>query len=696
MPGFMKTKKFAAALVIVIAGAVLLSFSGLTRPTMRDMKQKVIIIGFDGMDPDFVQKFMGEGDMPNFKKLADQGTFVPLGTTNPPESPVAWASFQTGVNPGGHNIYDFLTRSTETYLPNLGMVIQEPPKFLWKLIPIKMPSVEPMRKGTPFWVQTGANGVRTTVLTVPLSYPPDDIKGGYMLAGLPLPDVRGTNGTFYYWATDLSDFELGDVEMGGKVARLEFNGDTANAVIVGPSSPILKAEQEDLKKVPKDQRTIEQQARYEELMESGYKDLKVDMTVQKIGGGVKITVPSKTLELKKGEWSPWVDMTFTITPIVKVHGMAQYYLVEDQPEVKLYMSPINWDPRDPPLPITKPNGWSKELVKEVGIFRTLGWAEATWPLNEERIDEATFIQDAYSAMDDRMKIMENELKKKNWNLFVSVYETTDRFQHMFYRLIDPKHPYYDAVLADRYKDAIRNVYKRCDQIVGKAMQYADADTTIMVVSDHGFHSFRKAVNLNTWLVMNGYMHLYGMEEVGKTYKLADLFDKGQFWANTDWSKTKAYALGLGQIYINLQGREKFGTVAPGEEYSKLQNELIAKLKEFKDPETGDVMIDGVYKRDDIYHGEYVGNAPDLVVGFHDGYRVSWQTTLGGVPKDLVENNMKKWSGDHCSFDYKDTMGVFLMNRKISKANPHLVDIAPTVYKLLDVPSVANIDGKPLY
>lgn len=694
MPGFFKTKKFLAAVVIIIAGAVLLNFSGLTRPKMRDMKQKVIIIGFDGMDPDFVTKFMGEGDMPNFKKLSDGGTFVPLGTTNPPESPVAWASFQTGVNPGGHNIYDFLTRSTETYLPNLGMVIQQPPKFLWKLIPIKMPSVEPMRRGTPFWLQAGNNGVRTTVLTVPLSYPPDDIPGGYMLAGLPLPDVRGTNGTFYYWATDLSDFELGDAEMGGKIARLEFNGDNANAVIVGPSSPILKAEQEDLKKIPKDQRTIEQQARYEELMEPGYKDLKVDLAVQKIPGGVKLSLQDKTLELKKGEWSSWVEMTFTITPIVKIHGMSQFYVVEDQPEVKLYMSPINWDPRNPPLPITKPNGWSKELVKEVGVFRTLGWAEATWPLNEERIDEATFIQDANAAMDDRIKIMENELKKKNWNLFVSVYETTDRFQHMFFRLIDPKHPYYDAALADKYKDAIRNVYKRCDQIVGKAMEYADADTTIMVVSDHGFHSFRKAVNLNTWLVMNGYMHLYGMED--KSYTLNDLFDKGQFWVNTDWSKTKAYALGLGQIYINLQGREKFGTVAPGQEYSQLQNELITKLRDFKDPETGDTIIDDVYKRDDIYHGEYVGNAPDLVVGFHDGYRVSWQTTLGGVPKDLVENNMKKWSGDHCSFDYKDTMGVLLMNRKIQKSNPHLVDIAPTVYKLLEVPFVVNIDGKPLF
>jgi predicted AlkP superfamily phosphohydrolase/phosphomutase len=694
MPGFIKTKKFLALIAVVVGGALFLNFSVWSHPEMKDFKEKIIIIGFDGMDPDLVQQYFSEGLLPNFQKLAHNGTFSPLGTTNPPESPVAWASFQTGLNPGGHNIYDFLTRSTETYLPNLGMVSVEPPEFLWKLIPIKMPKVETIRKGTPFWVHAGKNGVRTTVLTVPLSYPPDEIPGGFMLAGLPLPDIRGTTGTFYYWATDLSDFEVGDVEMGGKIGKLEFNGDTATAVIMGPSNPILKAEQEELRAVPKDQRTIEQQARYEELMESGYKDVKAEMLVQKVGDGIKINVQDTEINLKKGEWSDWVPLSFKITPIVKMRGMAQLLLLESEPDVKLYMSPVNWDPRNPPLPITKPNDWSKKLVDEVGIYRTLGWAEATWPLNEERIDEETFIKDAYLAMQDRMKIMESELKKQNWNLFVSVYETTDRFQHMFYRLIDPRHPYYDAELAAKYKNAIRDLYVQADKIVGKAMEYVDENTTIMVLSDHGFHSFRKSVNINTWLVKNGYMYLHGMEN--PEYQLIDLFDKGQFWVNTDWTKTKAYAMGLGQIYINLQGREKQGIVSPGEEYSKLQEELITKLKEIKDEETGETVILDVYKRDDIYHGDYIGNAPDLMVGFNEGYRVSWQTTLGGIPKELLENNMKKWSGDHCSFDYKITAGVLLSNKKLSKSDPHLVDIAPTIFKTFQVSGLPNQDGKPLF
>ncbi len=290
--------------------------------------------------------------------------------------------------------------------------------------------------------------------------------------------------------------------------------------------------------------------------------------------------------------------------------------------------------------------------------------------------------------------MESELKKRNWNLFVSVYETTDRFQHMFYRLIDPEHPLYDADLASKYGNAIRDSYVRCDTIVAKAMEFVDDHTTLMIVSDHGFHSFRKGVNLNTWFVLNGYMHLYGMED--KSYTLADLFDKGNFWVNTDWNKTKVYALGLGQIFINLQGREKFGIVQPGKEYGDLQDELVTKLKELRDPKNGNLVINNVYKRDDIYHGPQIGNAPDLLVGFNEGYRIGWQSTLGNTPKDVIEDNMKIWSGDHSSFDYKITAGIFLSNRKIPKQNPNIMDIAPTVYNILKIPEPADVDGVDLF
>jgi predicted AlkP superfamily phosphohydrolase/phosphomutase len=213
------------------------------------------------------------------------------------------------------------------------------------------------------------------------------------------------------------------------------------------------------------------------------------------------------------------------------------------------------------------------------------------------------------------------------------------------------------------------------------------------VSDHGFHSFRQSVNLDTWLVQQGYMALQGQAPGEK--KLDDLFGGGQFWENVDWSRTRAYAMGLGQIYFNLKGRESRGIVDPGEEYRKLADELSAKLLTMEDPKTATKIVRAVYKRDDVYSGEYLDNASDLQVGFEDGYRVSWQTALGGSPPGIVYPNMKKWSGDHGAYDYKITAGTLISSRKLV-GDTRIIDIAPTVLKYFGVPIPKDIDGRPLF
>jgi predicted AlkP superfamily phosphohydrolase/phosphomutase len=290
----------------------------------------------------------------------------------------------------------------------------------------------------------------------------------------------------------------------------------------------------------------------------------------------------------------------------------------------------------------------------------------------------------------------DRLGNADWDLLVGVIESTDRVQHMMFRLIDPTHPAYDPNLAEKFGDSIERVYKRADQFVGQVLDIVPPDTTIMIVSDHGFHSWRKAVNLNTWLVQNGYMALKG-NAAAPDKKLEDLFGGGEFWENVDWSKTRAYSMGLGQIYFNLRGREGQGIVSPGAEYGALADELKGKLlASLIDTDNGTHIIRNVYKRDDVYSGEFLGNAPDLQLGFEDGYRVSWQTTLGGSPQGIVYANTQKWSGDHCGFDYQTTSGIFISNKPISATNPSIMDIAPTVLKLLGVAIPGNIDGKPLF
>lgn len=655
---------------------------------------KLVIIGFDGMDPDLVRRYIAEGRLPNMAKLAAEGSLADLETSHSPESPTAWASFATGVQAGKHNIYDFLVRDTTTYLPDLGMVKRIPPTFLFDYIPTSRPKVETLRGGTSFWVTAGEAGVRSSILTVPVTFPPEEVPNGELLSGLPLPDIRGTMGTFYYFATDLSRYEEGNTEMGGVLRRLVFENGVAETELVGPPNPIVR---QKLVALRSKAQALTDEDRREIAELEAEEDVRLPMKIHWTPSGepaATIELAGESIKLRPGEWSRWVDLNFRINFFVRVKGMAQLLLMQAGPELKLYVSPVNWKPDAPPLPMSYPEGFAEELYDRLGAFRTLGWAEATWPLNEERMDEQTFMEDLNKAFDDRANVILSRLEARNWDMLVGVIEATDRVQHMFWRLEDPTHPMYDASLVPQFGDAIRRVYEKSDQFVGEVMKRLEPGTTLMIVSDHGFHSWRKAVNLNTWLVQNGYMTVLGQQPGEK--KLDDLFGGGEFWENVDWSRTKAYAMGLGQIYFNLRGREGKGIVSPGQEYQQLADELSTALMTMTDPEDGNPIVRAVYKRDDVYSGEYLDNASDLQVGFHDGYRVSWQTTLGGSPPGIVYPNMKKWSGDHGGYDYAETAGVLISNRKIAPGAARIIDIAPTVLRHFGVTVPSTIDGRPLY
>src|SRR5687767_6471646 len=238
-------KQFLAT-TLALAASVAVACSGSDAPSR--FSQKLVILGFDGMDPDLLKQWIDAGRLPAFKSLADRGGLYPLTTTHSPEWPTAWASFATGVNAGKHNIYDFLVRDTTTYLPDLGMVTRTPPKFLFNYFPISKPKLTSIRGGTSFWVTAGRAGVRSDILTVPVTFPPEEVANGFLLSGLPLPDIRGTMGTFSYYATDLSRYEEGNTEMGGILKRLVFEGDTATSELDGPPSPIVKQKIEAIRR----------------------------------------------------------------------------------------------------------------------------------------------------------------------------------------------------------------------------------------------------------------------------------------------------------------------------------------------------------------------------------------------------------------------------------------------------------------
>jgi predicted AlkP superfamily phosphohydrolase/phosphomutase len=682
--------------VLVAAIALALAGGACRRDPEPSGRPKVVILGFDGLDPDLVHEYMSAGMMPAFARLTSSGGFYPLETTVSPESPTAWASFATGVNPGKHNIYDFLVRNTATYMPDLGMVRKQPPKFLFDYIPVSRPKITSIRGGTSFWVTAGAAGVRSSILTVPITFPPEDVPNGEMLAGLPLPDLRGTMGTFYYFATDLNRHEEGNTEFGGILKRLAFEGETARSILVGPPNPVVRAKLTALRR----KAGLTDADRLSIAALESQEDLSLPLGVKWTRGSGRaiVAIGDQQIPLKAGEWSKWVNLTFRVNMFVSLQGMIQVQLMQAGSELQLYISPINFKPDAPPVRISAPASLASDHYKRLGPFRTLGWTEATWPLNEGRMDEKTFMEDLYRAFDDRASVILDRLNKPNWDLLIGVIESTDRVQHMMYRLIDPTHPMYDKALADKFGDSIARVYRRADQFTAEVMEAVEPGTTILIVSDHGFHSWRKAVNLNTWLVQQGYMTVHGQVPAPGEKKLDDLFGGGgQFWENVDWSRTKAYAMGLGQIYFNLRGREAHGIVSPGAEYTALAAELSAKLKSsLIDPETGARIVRGVYKRDDVYAGEFLGEASDLQVGFEEGYRVSWQTTLGGSPEGIVYENLKKWSGDHGGYDYQTTAGVLITNRKITTTQPRIIDLGPSVLAFFGVPIPGTLDGKALF
>ncbi len=687
----MTLSRTAAAAVCV--GALAAASCHTTEPKAQ-YSQKIVILGFDGMAPELTEKWMAEGRLPNMSKLAAEGGFYRLETSHSPESPVSWASFATGSNAGKHNIFDFLVRDPKTYMPDLGIVRKVPPEFLFNFLPIKMPVIQSIRGGTSFWVTAGQHGVRSSLLTVPITFPPEDVENGELLSGLPLPDIRATIGTFYYFGTDLSRYEEGNTEMGGILKRLVMDHGVAQTELIGPQNPIVKAQQRKiLAKGP----ALSDADKAELADLTAREDIRLPITVHwnRPERRATIEIDGHSIGLAEGEWSKWVTLEFRVNLLLRMHGMVQLFLVRADKELQLYISPVNWRPDKPPVPMSSPASFASDLVDRLGLYRTLGWAEATWPLNEDRIDDKAFMDDLFRAFDDRANVALHRIDSRKWDLLVWVSESTDRVQHMMWRFIDKTHPMYSEAEAAKYGDSILRVYIRADELVGEVLKRVEPGTQVIVMSDHGFHSFRRAVNLNTWLVNEGFLAIKGQRAEVKS--MNEMFlGSGQFWEKVDWSRTKAYAMGLGQVFINLKGREGQGTVEPAD-YKAVVNDLAARLLTITDPKTGARIMGGVYKRDDIYSGPFFNNAPDIQTGMADGYRVSWQTTLGGSPPgDIVYPNERKWSGDHCGFDYRTIPGILISNRKLTDAAPRVIDLGPTVLKYFGVPVPKEMDGKPLF
>jgi predicted AlkP superfamily phosphohydrolase/phosphomutase len=283
---------------------------------------------------------------------------------------------------------------------------------------------------------------------------------------------------------------------------------------------------------------------------------------------------------------------------------------------------------------------------------------------------------------EREYMLFDALEKTNRGTVACVFDITDRVQHMFWRYLEEDHPANAGKDRGKYRDVIQMMYQRMDELVGRVMEKVRDKDVLVVMSDHGFKSFRRGVNLNTWLHQNGYLVL-NERPTG-----------AEWFHGVDWSHSRAYAVGLGGIYLNLKGREANGTVMPGTEEKALKQELIRRLRGLRDEECGAVAIDEVYDTHETYKGPYVQDAPDLIVGFSRGYRVSWTCATGAVTERVFEDNVKAWSGDHC-INPREVPGVFFCNRKVEEGRANIMDIGPTILDLFGIQIPTYCDGKSL-
>lgn len=614
----------------------------------RATDRKVVILGFDGLDYDLTAKLIAEGRLPNFARLAAANGLHKLGTSIPPQSPVAWSDFITGRDAGTHGIFDFVHRDPKTMVPYLSTsrVVADPdagePFTLGKCqIPVDAGQMELLRHGTPFWEKLERAGIETTVMRMPANFPPSGT-ASRELSGMGTPDILGTYGTFTYYTSELF-YDSSKISGGGQVVEAWAEDGVVSSELIGPDNPFTKAK-------------TKAKAPFQVFLDP-------DEPV------AKLVVGEEQRILKVGEWSDWVPVALDLGTCGKllmtpsIPAMVRFYLKALRPEFELYASPLNLDPSNPVMPISTPPDFAAELAEKDGPYYTQGMPEDTKALESGVLGRDQFLQQVRTAHDEMVAQYQRLLADWRSGLLFLYFGTADLTQHTMMDTLDPTHPRWDPEVSPKYADVIPATYALFDDFLGYVLEHAPEDALVVVMSDHGFTSWRRAFALNTWLSQNGYLKL--------TDPQAALSAK--LFGAVDWSGTKAYGLGINGLYVNLQGREKDGVV-PESQRLALMRELKEKLLAVVDPKTGQPAITQVFLREEAYaDGPYRDVGPDLVIGYAKGTRGSSASALGEFEEEVFYDNTEEWPGDHL-MDPAAVPGVLLTNRPLAQPAPTLRDL----------------------
>jgi len=663
------------------AGAFLLAWLGLVAcgasPEPPD-RPGLFVLGVDGLDPVILDRLMAEAAMPHFAQLAREGSYQRLGTSNPPQSPVAWSNFVTGRDPGGHGIFDFVHRDPATYLPISSATPPAPDpgsalEFFGWVIPISSPEIGNNRSGTPWWDLLVAHGVDTEVYRIPGNYPVPN-SDAKVLAGMGTVDMRGGYGTYTLLADRPleADDPKGDVQV-TSVQDFDLDGtpDTVEATLKGPP---------DLFRL-----------RPGQLPGPGdYLTARVTVHLDPDSDTAVVRVGSETALLQEGEWSDWIEVGFDALPfgLLTLQGAVRFYAMQLRPGFELYVSAVNLSAASPPQVLTSPEDWVESLYAALGPFYTVGMPEETGALRDGVFSDDDYLKQVALVQQDSRAMLELALDRFEPGDATFVYLSDIDLQcHMLWRHADPKypglgHPARDPAIAAAHAGDIERFYRDVDAALERIRERLPEGTRLLVMSDHGFQPQTRKFHLNAWLRDRGWLVLVDGERTGRI-GLDDV----------DWSRSRAYGIGFNGLYLNLAGRESRGSVPP-EQAAALLREIGAALEAERDPETGEPVVLRAYPAAEAFHGDRAAEGPDLVVGYNRGYAGSDPSTLGEITEAVIEDNTSRWSGNHL-IDPRLVPGVLLVNAPIAEGPHDLTDVTVSILDHYGLPPAPGMLGASL-
>lgn len=688
-------------------------------PVAQPRHPRVVVLGIDGMDPDVLRDVLAKypDRTRHLKRLVDEGGLHELGTSIPPQSPVAWSNFITGTDPGAHGVFDFIHRDPVSRAPASSVTKSDAPTNVPLVAGWQFPlggASDSNRSGKAFWRVLAEHGVPAFVWRMPANFPVEPAEG-LSFSGMMTPAIDSAYGQCTLWTTNPPPASFGAES---KVVPIREYDGRIDTMLLGPENPFRS--------------------------EGGRARIPMRILVDREAGppaagdgpatgAAVVEIGGRSLVLVPGQWSEFVRVSFELVPhVTSLHGIVRFHLKSLSPEVELYASPVNIDPLAPATPISAPTDASGDVSRAIGLYYTQGMPEDVNALKENVLTDAEFLAQSDLVHDEGVRMMDHALdlylEQDGGGFLFFYFSGVDLCGHMMWRHHDEGHPHHDARFAaadssawshrpgSTWRDVIEDLYLRMDPVIGDLRARLPADTTLLVMSDHGFASYRREFALNTWLLEHGYLVLREGREreraeddpafapvylhVGPEPRADGTVG---FGSAVDWTKTRAYGVGFNGLYLNLRGRERddprtpdvdeSGIVAPGAEAEALLDRIASELEAERDGDARVVLRCDRAAR--VYHGARRDEAPDLIVGYNANYGNSDASSTGRIPHAvLVDNLGGTFNGSHLMAP-EVVPGLLLSNRAVGEGTHRLEDLTVEILKQYGIAPEPGMSGSPV-